>query len=342
VARRIEDDTDELVGQDSFLDVVTNIVGILILLVMVTGMRASQAGASSAARGHASAEAAAAAEVEVQSANEAALNAERDARELIRRAITSHGEAEARDQERTFLSTALAEAEKELAERRARLSAEDQVDFDLRRKLTEAQLGLDELTRKQMALLPDDSSTEQIECEPTPIARTVTGREVHVLLADRHLAIVPFDELLTIMKEDARANVWRLKQEDKLERTVGPVDDFKLKYVFIKSAIVARNDAGSVMTGQVVRFDRCYFLPLTTPAGWPAEESLQSGSEFQQYLRNQRPGVTITVWTYPGNYDQLREVKRFIRELGLVVAVRPLPPGMPIGASSGGSETVTD
>jgi hypothetical protein len=41
--QRDEDDADQMIGQDSFLDVVTNIVGILILLVMVVGMRASHA-----------------------------------------------------------------------------------------------------------------------------------------------------------------------------------------------------------------------------------------------------------------------------------------------------------
>ena len=35
--KRVEMEADQMPGQDSFLDVITNIVGILILLVLVVG-----------------------------------------------------------------------------------------------------------------------------------------------------------------------------------------------------------------------------------------------------------------------------------------------------------------
>ena len=39
--KRAEIEADQMPGQDSFLDVITNIVGILILLVLVVGLRTS-------------------------------------------------------------------------------------------------------------------------------------------------------------------------------------------------------------------------------------------------------------------------------------------------------------
>ena len=39
--KRVEVEADQMPGQDSFLDVITNIVGILILLVLVVGLRTS-------------------------------------------------------------------------------------------------------------------------------------------------------------------------------------------------------------------------------------------------------------------------------------------------------------
>ncbi len=334
--RRADDDADQLVGQDSFLDVVTNIVGILILLVMVVGMRSSHAVATAVSTEEA------ASHDDVQDAYRTAAKAEQDARELIRRAVNTRDEARLREQERAWLNSAVAEAEQEIAARRAKLNDQDQRDFDLRRKLTEAQLALDELTREQMALLPQEPAVEEIECQPTPLAKAVTGKEVHVLLADDHIAIVPFDELLELMKNDAQENIWRLRRQDELERTIGPVNGFRLRYLFVKSAVVAHNNSGTVMAGEMVRFARCYFLPVATPAGEPAEEALRSNSEFHQRLRRLRPGMTVTIWTYPGNYDRLREVKRSVREFGFQIAVRPLPKGMPIGASASGSESVTE
>jgi hypothetical protein len=338
--RRPQDDTDELVGQDSFLDVVTNIVGILILLVMVVGMRSSQAVTTAASTRVAPAAQPVVTEDDVAAAYQTATDADRDVRQLIGRAVEARGETHLREQERIWLTSAVAKAEEEISARRARLNADDQRDFDLRRKLTEAQVALEMLTREQIAILSQQPEVEEIECEPTPIGSVVTGREVHVLLSDDHLAVVPFDELLELMKSDITANVWRLKDQDELERTVGPVGDFRLRYWFIKTAVVARTDAGAVVAGAYPQFSRCYFLPLTTPVGESAGEALSSDSRFARYLRNIRPGTTVTVWTYPGNYERLREVKRAIREYNLQVAVRPLPKGMPIGASRSGSQTI--
>jgi hypothetical protein len=158
------------------------------------------------------------------------------------------------------------------------------------------------------------------------------------------VAIVPFEELLELLKADAEANVWRLRDQDELERTVGPVNGFRLRFWFVKAALVARNtNTGTVVAGQFPRFSHCFFIPVTTPAGEPALDALRPDSEMRQFLARLNPqGTTVTIWTYPGNYDRLREVKRAIRDLGFQIALRPLPKGMPIGASRTGTESVTE
>jgi hypothetical protein len=337
--RRPQDDTDEIVGQDSFLDVVTNIVGILILLVMVAGLRSSQAVATSSQQ---AAAARPTSEEDMRVAYEATAHAERDARDMVHRAVAARDEAALREQERFWLSTTVAEAEQAIAARRAELTTEEQRDYDLRRKITEAQITLEELTREQVALISQGPAVEEIECEPTPLGKVVKGREVHLMLCDDYIAVVPFDALLDLMQEDARANLWRLKHEDELNRTIGPVDGFRLRYSYVKTDVVARSDAGTMMTGNVLQFSRCDFLPVTTPAGEPADEALQPHSALARFLATVRPDTTVTIWTYPGNYDRLRELKRSIRACGLPIAVRPLGTGMPIGASRSGSESISE
>lgn len=340
--RRADEDSEELAGSDSFLDVVTNIVGILILLVMVVGLRSSQAVATAISHPQTAPQAPAVTQDDLRSAQSAAVEAERQVRDLVRRTLAAREEAALREQERMWLSTAVAEAEEEIARRRAELTAEDQRDYDLRRKLNEAQIALEELTREQIALLSQEPAVEEIECEPTPLGKVVTGKEVHVLLSDDHVAVVPFEELLELMKDDVGTNIWRLREQDELERTIGPVNGFRLRYWFVKESVVAKTQAGTMMAGSIPRFSRCYFLPVTTPLGEPAAEAMLPTSEFSQKLRQLRPGMTVTIWTYPGNYDRLREVKRAVREFNLQIAVRPLPPGMPIGASRNGSDSVSE
>jgi hypothetical protein len=337
--KRVEVEADQMPGQDSFLDVITNIVGILILLVLVVGLRTQRSihnGSDPQVAEQARTQ------DQLKKVTNSALTTELNVRDLVHRVGTAQNEANFRESERMWLNTAVAEAEQEIAARRANLSTDGQRDFDMRQQLNEAQTQLDELTRQQIALMSQDDAPEQLECQPTVLAKAVTGKEVHVLLSDDHVAIVPFDELLEEMKEDINANIWRLKQQVEMERTIGPTNGFRLKYCFVKEDVMRQSSAGTFMTGSISRFSHCYFLPVTTPVGEPAAEAMKPNSEFFQYIKGMRPeGTTITIWTYPGNYDRLRLLKRSIRELGFQIAVRPLPKGMPLGASRHGSESLS-
>ncbi|HEX3600538.1 MAG TPA: hypothetical protein VHU84_10375 [Lacipirellulaceae bacterium] len=338
--KRAEVDVDQMPGQDSFLDVITNIVGILILLVLVVGLRtshsvrdASDSQSAKQAQG----------ESEYRQAYNNALSTERNVRDLVQHVGNAYHESAFREEERAWLSTTLAAAEKEIDDRRAELSTDGQRDFDVRRKLGAAQATLDDLTREQVALMSHESNVEELECQPTPVAKAVTGKEVHVLLADDHIAIVPFEELLDQMKQDAQANVWRMKQQQQMERTIGPVSGFRLKYYFVREDMVGRSQGGSYVTGSVSRFSHCYLIPVSTPIGEPGKEALQPKSDFFQQLQPYRPeSTTITIWTYPGNFERLREFKHAIREMGFAIAVRPLPKGMPMGASRNGSDSLSE
>jgi hypothetical protein len=111
----------------------------------------------------------------------------------------------------------------------------------------------------------------------------------------------------------------------------------------VKEDISARSQAGAYMNGSVCRFSHCYVLPVASPTGEPAAEALSAKSELFQRLQRLRPeGTTITIWTYPGNYERLRELKRTIRQVGFQIAVRPLPTGMPMGASRHGSDSLSE
>src|SRR5262245_14438393 len=148
--KRVEMEVDQMPGQDSFLDVITNIVGILILLVLVVGLRSSHSVHD--AIGGPAADSTIAQE-QLEKAFNTARTGEKETQDLIRRVGSAHNEADFREVERGWLSTAVAQAEKEIADRRAKLGTDGQRDFDLRQKLKEAQSALDDLTREQIALM---------------------------------------------------------------------------------------------------------------------------------------------------------------------------------------------
>jgi chromosome segregation ATPase len=133
---------------------------------------------------------------ELQAAVRAAVAAQHDVGELVHRAADVHGEMLLKEREREFLGTYVAAGDQELAELRGRLNQQQQRDFDLRQKLSTAQHTLDELTREQVALLSQTPEVEAVTSLPTPLAETVSGKEIHLRLADGNVSIIPLDDLL--------------------------------------------------------------------------------------------------------------------------------------------------
>ena len=98
-------------GSDSFLDVITNFVGILIILVMVVGEKAKHFTEAAAAKANG--------QLEAARAEEASITQE--IRRIAAQMQTVNGELKARFAERGQLSAAVTAADRELAGRRAAL-----------------------------------------------------------------------------------------------------------------------------------------------------------------------------------------------------------------------------
>src|SRR5436309_9310200 len=89
--KRVEIEADQMPGQDSFLDVITNIVGILILLVLVVGLRSSRSV-------HDGPDLAVAQEKQaneqLQKAYTSAVSTEKNVVDLVRKVCGAHQEAD--------------------------------------------------------------------------------------------------------------------------------------------------------------------------------------------------------------------------------------------------------
>jgi hypothetical protein len=335
--RRDDIEPDQMPGQDSFLDVITNIVGILILLVLVVGLRTSRSVSQSSSANTAQ---------KIQGedlrlAIREAVSMQHDVDQLARRAVSVHGEMLLKEREREFLGTYVASGEQEIAEMRARLSEQQQSDFDLRRQLAIAQHTLDDLTREQLALLSDThDEVEEVTNLPTPLAETVTGKEIHLRLARGHVAIIPLEELLKEFKTHAEANLWRLREEDQLVSTIGPIDGFRLRYILARRQYAARTQTGLEQRGTVIQLVRWELIPVTSELGEPVDQALAADADLKQRLQRSSPdATTVTVWTYPDSFGNFRTLKEALFELGYATAARPLPNGILIGGSPSGSRS---
>lgn len=325
---------DEAFGSDSFLDIVANIVGILIILVIVVGLRVQHvplpaqvvADETLARLDHA--------RTEVR-ALESGLVA------LDERMLELSQEAVLRFEERSRLGVLVAAGQRELKERRAALDHTRREAFDLARLVAGAEDELVELERQRA--LADEVTTERIEVRayPTPLSQTVHGQEAHYQIRGGRVAFVPIDELLSLVKSVSKQQMSRLRESSEFSASVGPVGGFRMKYVWERVDVPFDNTAPNARAGTYAQLSEFVVQPVGAKLGEDVATALGPQSEFRLSLSKFDPRrTTVTLWTYPDSFAAYRQIREELYRLGFAAAARPLPAGVPIGGSRDGSRSV--
>jgi hypothetical protein len=317
------------IGSDSFLDVVTNIVGILIILVMVVGMRAKNAPLEAAETVN-EADTTIAAETESLLAEGAGVQA--DIHRLHRQAQGLEQELALQEAGRNQLAVIIAMAEKELTERKAQLHDDQRQQYENQSQLAAAKAELAEL-KGQVELASAARPTVEIKAFHTPISKTVYGKELHFQLSRGHVAYIPIEELFELARDETRANMVRVTDLSNRVLTVGPKQGFEMHFT-VDVIISARQ-------GQMaVRSKEWQVVPVQSRLGEALDEALGSGSNFRRVLAQHSPkDTTVTIWTYPDSFGEYRALNEELHRLGYATAGRPLPEGFPIGGSPQGSKS---
>lgn len=330
----------DAIGSDSFLDVVTNIVGILIILVVVVGIRVKNAPPVAAV-----AEAPVAPTVDPSTLGrlrDEAAKAEHRVLALERQLEALESATESAREECEELAQQTAMARRTLDDAQHALGDDAARQFELERSLDETQAAVDEAQRELDRIIAERKAAQTVEIVSyhTPIGRTVEGEEVHFQLRANRVAYVAKDDLEKALVQAVKEKAGSLLQ-NKRDATlvVGPILDYRMK------AHIRRVDQGvAVQYGAVVssvELIEYILLPIANNLGETAEEALDGTSEFWSRVRRANPKTaTITLWTSADGYDVFRKLKKQLYEQGYAVACRVLPDGHPIGGSPQGSKTV--
>ena len=81
--------------------------------------------------------------------------------------------------------------------------------------------------------------------------------------------------------------------------------------------------------------------PDTTYVGETAAQALRSDSRFVTALRLAERGTALTFWVYPDSFELYQQLEGFAHAEGFRVAARPLPFGVPIAGSPQGSRSAS-
>lgn len=335
--RRLRTD-DQEPGSDSFLDVVANLVGILIILVMVVGVRAKDAFLEVAPRE--------AADV-INERERQKLAATRRATEQIQQDVQrlteimqqQDLEIAYRREERDRIDLMIQAANEAIEKHRGELTAVQQQQFDAQRQLIAARRELAQIQQQQAALEATGRQTEIIHHLPTPMAKTVFGKEFHLLLTGHRVTYVPWEELVAELKKEAPQKVWRLNEQTEFTETLGPIGGFWMKYTIKRSAAMLPVRGGMAVS-QRVELDHFELLPVDANRGEAIDAAFQPGSLLLSRLAENPPQeTTITIWVYPDSFGDFRKLKQRFYEMGYLTAARPMPEGYPIGGSPQGTRS---
>lgn len=326
-------------GYDAFLDIVANLVGILIILVMVVGVRMRQAFEDQIHLEPAQITVPAATQspdYEKQLAERNELNqtiartrqeaatVEQDTQVLAYKIDLLATETARQTAQRNQLQLLASAIEHEIQQHRAQLDEQSQQAFDGAQALAEVEQQLEQ-TRQAVrtVALEQEPPPTILKHYETPIATTVHGQEEHFRIKGGSIARIPLNELVDAMNQDCRNQRWKLEKNPHCTGKLPPIDGFELEYA-------------------MSRTQRMFVLhPAEDLMGVPVSDALATGARLRQHIDALSPQeTTITVWTYPDSYSELRQFQATLVERGFRVATRPLPQDYPIGGSQRGRRSV--
>ena len=333
-------------AQDSFLDVIANLVGVIIILVMLVGSKATRdvlKGMTPRQPPVAAMSVPAQDEKLVRALAETqkqALAARAEVEKMATRLVRIRQEAAEFDDERVALAMHKSVIEEDIARRRQNLDADKQKEFDVQRRIVAAEIKLDELTQQQVGLLSGPETVEELESVPTPLAREVDGETIHLRLKNGLVSVVPLNELLAEVQNHANDIGRRLQSSDEVVETLGPIDGYR-----VRMTVLRVNDPGSMHGPRAGELQRPTFeqfaeiLPTSESIGQDVELALVPGGSLYQYLQaHRRQAPAVVIWLYTDSFDDFRLLKRTLWEMGFAMATRPLMPGTNIGASPHGTK----
>jgi hypothetical protein len=337
--RRKNNSSELIGGQDSFLDIVANLVGILIILVVVVGAQATSA----------KKEMVDTQDLDQEMSQKQVLReqAEQNAHKMT---IDNH-QLEQDISEEKFLAKRLADERHaklmrlEMVKRELDRRTQDWNDFEkevfaktatidsLKQQLTNVHAKMKAWQHEEVFRV------ETIEHFPTPIAKTVFMDEIHFRMSNGKITYVPMEELLDSMKAQWKVVADNLERSDQAIETVGPIDGYRLRYE-LRKRMVSRETRDGLVRGQAVEFDHFVILPTGEREGETLNVALNAGSEFASRLADREPGrTTVSIWVYPESYGEFMVLKKELHQLGYQVASWPLDEGRPISGGPNGFKT---
>ena len=168
----------------------------------------------------------------------------------------------------------------------------------------------------------------------TPVAQAVQSEELSFECRRGRVTFLDVEGLLREVHPGLRSRVERLRTQWQVDGETGACGAFRLRYVVSRQrgmldAVGGPTRPASSATGWTVGW-RCR-SGRGAARRWPR---LRPGSEFRRIVdRLDAEQTAVTFWVYPDSFATYRELRDYLLRRDVLVAGRPLPDDMPIASS---------
>jgi hypothetical protein len=329
---------------DSFLDVVANVVGIIIRLILVVWVGARSY--NSIKLPPAASPPAAVREDFTAQPEPLTDEVRRQRQELARlEALLAEQLGQANQVQQTRHQV---EGELTLLEAQRRRSEQDQAALEKvlqRVRAGQVQpLSLEEIRKRCAKLTADIEALRKLPPAKqtlrylTPVSRPVHSEELLFECCQGRVTFIDIAALMGEMKRGVEDAMEQLRTQWEVQGTAGPVGAFCLRYLVERQRAPFETGLGGApgsrggFRANVAGWD---VEPVTPDRGETLTASLAPGSEFRQVADTIDPQQsTVTFWVYPDSFALYRRLRDYLYERGVVVAGRPLPEGAKISFST--------
>jgi hypothetical protein len=216
------------------------------------------------------------------------------------------------------------------------------------RAAEQAALSSDELRRRCRQLAEDIHTLQeqpvstQVLRYRTPISQPVHSEELTFECKQGRVAFVDLAALLTEVKRGLEEKGKLLRDRWQVDDITPPVGAFRLHYVIEREHelfdALGGSAAPAISGNYRFGLSEWQVEPMTASRGEPLQAALESGSEFRQIIDGLDPERSaVTFWVYPDSFELFRRLRDILYQRDIIVAGRPLPDGIPIASSRRGS-----
>ena len=208
-------DSEASIGEDSFMDTVANLVGILIIFVVLTIARSKPAAIEAATREMEANKAAMAQPIDK------AMSLTEDLHRLDEQMNHHAMEVEFRKAERDLMMDQVHLTQQAIEERSQDLDAKARENLEVNQALNALELQREQLQQQSQQVAQAKSSTVVLKHLPTPMAKTVFTKEIHLMMKGGRVAVIPWDNLIEALKRNVELAVQRNTRKEQIQDRLG-------------------------------------------------------------------------------------------------------------------------